>query len=335
MSTRREFLQLSAAGLAMTAGGLLIPSAVLADPDPAPSGLPEGAPAVGKDPEIFPFMIGDWEAFVIHDGVFYMPGVQPFFVPTADPKKVQALLKANHLRTDRTALSINILVVKSPHGVLLVDSGTGPFPTGGRLMRGLEILGIKPNKVAAILLTHAHFDHIGGLVTPDGKPAFPGVKVLISRAEWNFWKVDKPDLSRTLIPAEMKKMAVESAHKCFKGLGPALKPVDPGLVLPGVEFVPALGHTHGHMAIRFTSGSDKLLHVGDAIHIAALQMPHPEWGMAGDSLPELSNRTRRAILEKAAQDGSMVMTGHFPFPGVGYVERAAGAFRWAPRAWVI
>lgn len=336
MSTRREFLHLGAAGFAMAAGGLSLSSLAFADPDPAPPGVLAGAPKVDKDPEIFSFELGSWDAHVIHDGPFYMPGVQPFFVPTAPAAEVKRLLQENYLPTDRSALSVNILVLKTPHGIILVDTGTGmgATPTTGRLQRGLEILGVKPSQVAAVILTHAHFDHIGGTLNPDGKPAFPNATVYISEKEWNFWKQPKPDLSTTTLPPAMKPMAIQAAHRAFDGLGTHLKPTAPKLILPGFELLPTPGHTPGHVAVSIRNGKDQLLHIGDAVHLAALQLPHPEWGMAADTSPRDSAATRRKLFSLAATDRLQVMTGHFAFPGIGHVKRDGKGYAWVPRPWI-
>src|SRR5262249_28806951 len=94
---RRTFLQRAGlAGLSLVAVGSGA-NRVMADPDPAPGSANAPAATGSPEPDIYSFRLGDADAFVIHDGVFAMPGIQPMFAPEAKPGEIEELLKKDFL----------------------------------------------------------------------------------------------------------------------------------------------------------------------------------------------------------------------------------------------
>lgn len=90
--------------------------------------------------------------------------------------------------------SMNTVLLRRKNNVLLIDTGLGPGaaqpgapPTGLRLSR-LCSLGVEPEQVTGVLITHAHADHTGGLVGADGNATFPNSCVYIGRIEDEFWR---------------------------------------------------------------------------------------------------------------------------------------------------
>jgi glyoxylase-like metal-dependent hydrolase (beta-lactamase superfamily II) len=81
------------------------------------------------------------------------------------------------------------------------------------------------------------------------------------------------------------------------------------------------------MGVAFTSGQETAVYVGDLVH-HALQIEHPEWSPVFDALPSLSRETRRALVERARREQSLVLSYHLPFPGIGRVS--AGGWDAAP-----
>ena len=51
-------------------------------------------------------------------------------------------------------------------------------------------LRYKPEQVDAVLITHLHGDHVGGLLNAASKPAFPNAVVHIAKAENDYWLSD-------------------------------------------------------------------------------------------------------------------------------------------------
>lgn len=335
---RRTFVQRTGlAGLSMLAAGLSSQRA-LADPDPpADRKSPLLTQAILPDPDIYPFQLGGVEAFIVHDGFISMPGIQPSFAPEATPSEIEEILRANFLPVDHISLSLNVLVVKAKSGVMLFDAGAGRSfgPATGRLVRGLARIGVSPNDVKTVFVTHAHLDHIGGLVDEANKPVFASARVLAAKTEVDFWMSAAPDLSGMRTAPETKAQAANGAKNFFGNLKANLELKEPGKLSSEVELIAAPGHTPGHSLFRIGQGDETLLVIGDAVHVHALQFPHPEWTMAYDVDPSQAVSTRRKLFKQAAADRTTLVGYHMPFPGIGHVRVAGKGYEWVPRPWVI
>jgi glyoxylase-like metal-dependent hydrolase (beta-lactamase superfamily II) len=307
-----------------------------ADPDPAPGSSSGSASIAPFEPVIHSFSIGSTEAYVILDGSFAPPGIQPMFAPEAKKSDVEESMKHNFLPPDKITLALNVLVLKAQSGVMLFDAGAGTLfgPSCGRLVRGLERIGVSPKDVKTICLTHAHLDHIGGLVDPSNAPLFPSARIVAAKTEVEFWTSDAPDTSGMRTPADATAQAVAGAKKILTGVKSQLDLQAAGKVSSEVEMILAPGHTPGHASFLVTSGSDKLLVIGDAVHIYALQFQHPEWTMIYDTNPKQAIETRRKVFKQAASDRTTLFAFHLPFPGIGHVRSAGANFEWVPKPWV-
>lgn len=288
-------------------------------------------------PEIYSFQLGDWPAYVIHDGTLPNPNLQPFFLPEASPEELEKLLADQFLSPRNWILSLNVLVFRTSDGVVLVDSGMGVgiTPTTGRLKRGLEVLGISPDQVVAIVLSHAHPDHLGGTIQhAQGQLAFPKARLFMARSEADFWVAEQPELPAGL-PEALKKNATQVAHKVLEAAGDQLHKVDGEEEFwPGFRYLTAPGHTPGHRAVRIQSGQQVLLYLGDTVHIHAAQFAHPEWTMAADTNKQQAIASRIQLLELAAAGRLRVAGGHLPFPGLGHVKKLGERqFAFVPQPW--
>ena len=288
-------------------------------------------------PAAYPFKLGKFDALLANDGTLTFPGVQPFFAPEGKPDEVAAALKAAFLPADRVTLSCNSLFVDTGREKILVDAGCGNFYPGmGQLTANLRTAGVRPDQVTSVVLTHAHFDHFGGLFDPAGKPAFPNAVLYLPEAEEAYWTAPNPDLSAIKVGAEMAAQAVAAAKKLFAGLPGRVERVRPGKKLFGgaVEVVAAPGHTPGMIAVLVDGGgTDQLLHIADAAHHHVLTVPHPDWSAGVDQDPRQAKATRRKLLDRAAIDRLRVTAAHLPFPGLGHVRATGPGYEWVPEPW--
>lgn len=243
----------------------------------------------------------------------------------APPEELDAALGAMGQSTEAIETPYNCLLVRSPDGVALVDSGLGAYSAAfeapaGRLLESLGAEGVTPDQIDFVLISHGHPDHVGGL-TAFGRPVFPRARHVVSEVEWGFWtSADAAGFEQLAIAARTELAAIQAAG-LLELVGERAAP------LPGVTMVAAPGHTPGHMAIELGSGGSGALYVADAF-LHALHFERPEWVSAADCIPEATVATRSRLLEQAATVG--IPVAGFHLPQVGRVERSNGRFRFAP-----
>jgi glyoxylase-like metal-dependent hydrolase (beta-lactamase superfamily II) len=336
---RRTFVQRAGLAGASLLGLTFGARRAIADPDPPPAapGAATSAATGSSEADVFTFPFGGEDAYVIHDGALSMPGIQPTFAPEATNEQIESLLKESSLPSDHITLSINVFVLKSASGVILFDAGAGTAygPNTGKLLRGLARIGVAPSDVKSIFITHAHPDHICGLVDASSNPVFASAKIFAAKDEVDFWTGDHPDLSGMKVPPESRAQALGTTQKTLGAVKGSLELKSAGRLSPEVELVAAPGHTPGHSFFKVSRGGDNLLVMGDVVHLFALQFPHPEWTMAFDTVPAQAIKTRRKLFKDAAAERTTLIGAHMPFPGIGHVRTAGSGYQWVPRPWVI
>jgi len=269
------------------------------------------APAVAS-PDVHPFRIGALEAFSLKDGDLALP-VGGADIPWKDAS-IATVLTAAGQPADAVHLSIQPLLIRDADRLVLIDTGAGgAMGTASKLQASLTAAGVTPEQITDILISHDHDDHIGGLVTQTGALAFPNATVHIAAADWEHMKAN---------PAIAALVAA---------ITPKAQPFAPGsVVAPNITAVPLAGHTAGHTGYEIVSGADRLLYFGDALHSSVLSVGHPEWTNAWDIDGGIGAATRKSLLERAAGQNLRLYGGHFPFPGVGHVQKAVEGYVWVP-----
>ncbi len=213
--------------------------------------------------------------------------------------------------------AVNAFLVRGPEQLILVDTGFGR-----ELFANLERLGVRPDDIDVVLLTHMHGDHIGGLLR-NGKPAFSKARVLLSRQEHDYW-MDKglmqsaPQGKRGGFAAAQKTLAAyEGRVSTF--LPDALEG-EPHDLLTGIVALSAFGHTPGHTMYRVHDGDEQLLIWGDLTHAMAIQMPVPTVALTYDVDPEAAVASRMQVLRHVSDKRIPVAGMHIPAPGMGSVS---------------
>jgi glyoxylase-like metal-dependent hydrolase (beta-lactamase superfamily II) len=279
-------------------------------------GAPVQAQTVASASDIFRFKIGALDAVALKDGDIESPNDGKTYGVGQPTSRVAQVLTAAGLPSERISISIQPLLVKDGDRLLLFDTGAADasFAKAGRLPASLHAAGFAPGQVTDIFISHSHADHVGGLTGAQGGLAFPKATIHLSVAEWAAMKTD-PDLAR-LVAA----------------IGPKVVTFAPGaVILPGtVTAVVVAGHTPGHSAYEIASGDQRLLFIGDAAHHSVISVQKPDWTIAFDGDAATAKASRRALLQRAADQNLRLYAAHFPFPGVGRVRAQDEGFVWVP-----
>jgi len=303
------------------AGAIALACAACGQPPAQPDAQAQAqAPAAEAAPEASPdvhrFSIGSLPAAMLRDGTITLPN-DGSIVAMGEPRaEVDALLEAAGEATDPLQLSIQGLLVEAGERVILFDTGAGQAggADGGRLPRSLQAAGVEPAQVTDVFISHLHGDHVGGLVDGDGRPAFANARVRMSEPEWAALQAD------------------EGQAALAQAIAPQVETFAPGAqdIVPGVSAVAVDGHTPGHSGYLVADGDARLLYIGDSAHHHVISVQRPRWTIQFDRDPVLAEDSREALLARLADESLMVSSPHFPFPGVGRIERRGDSFAWVP-----
>jgi glyoxylase-like metal-dependent hydrolase (beta-lactamase superfamily II) len=195
------------------------------------------------------------------------------------------------------------LIRTAEGGAMLIDTGIGDAdapasgwaPTPGRLPENLATLGVTPEDVDVVLLTHLHTDHVGWSVV-GGRPYFPNARYVAP-------KVDH-DIIEELNPRIRDEILAPLASTGQLDL------VDGRVRLgPGVTTMPTPGHTPGHTSVVLESGDDTVVFSGDAV-LNALQLVAPRLAYLFDEDAETARSARLALLDQVRSRDAWLATSH-------------------------
>jgi glyoxylase-like metal-dependent hydrolase (beta-lactamase superfamily II) len=299
----------------LAAASLAVPAAYAAAP------MAKSQPA-----GYYRIMLGDFEVTPLSDGTLDLPVDK---LLREKPAQVEAALAKSFLKLP-VETSVNGFLVNTGSKLVLIDSGSGTLwgPTAGKLVANLKAAGYQPEQVDEIYITHFHGDHVGGLVS-GGKPAFPNATIRANKAESDYW-LSQASLDKAPADAKGDFQMAMGMLKPYVAAG-KFKPFDGDTMLvPGVSSHAAKGHTPGHTVYVVESGGQKLVLVGDLIHVAAVQMDDPTVTIAFDNDENAARAARLKEFAAAAKAGALVGGAHLQFPGLGHLRAEGKGYRWVP-----
>jgi glyoxylase-like metal-dependent hydrolase (beta-lactamase superfamily II) len=293
------------------------------------AGLAHAAAPLAKNqpPGFYRVMLGDFEITALSDGTVDLD-VKSLLTNTT-PAQVDKALKRSFSANPLTT-SVNAYLVNTGDKLVLVDTGAAALfgPTLGKLLGNLKAAGYTPEQVDAVVITHLHPDHVGGLMA-EGKAAFPNATVHADQRDADYW-----------LSTAVADKAPAEAKGFFEGARVSMKPyVDSGKfkpfdgnteLLPGIKAVAAYGHTPGHSVYLVESKGQKLVLWGDLMHVGAVQFAQPAVTIQFDVDSKAAAVKRKNAYAEAAKNGYMVAAAHLPFPGIGHLRPEAGGYRFVP-----
>jgi glyoxylase-like metal-dependent hydrolase (beta-lactamase superfamily II) len=252
-----------------------------------------------------PLRAGPYDVTVLADGIFETG--KEVLVHADGEAARQRLLEA--WPGEKVSFVVNAFLLRGPDGLTLIDAGTGKAwgEALGKLRPALADLGIRPEHIDRVLLTHLHGDHALGLFE-DNRAWLPRAEILVPEADLDFYT---DEAAMAAVP-EARRMGFKIAASLLDLYGDRLRRIGAGPIpgLPGIEAIPLPGHTKGQSGYLLGEGSEALLIWADALHLSALQVRDPRAGLAFDYDGRQALATRIAMLERAASESWRVTGNH-------------------------
>lgn len=275
-------------------------------------------------------MIGNLETYILSDGIISLKSPQPIFAPETETSLLTDELSRLHLPTDKIETGINLLLIRKDDKIILLDTGSGHHfgENGGKLISSLKTIRLKPENITDIIITHAHIDHIGGILDADDKFVFPNAKYHIAKKEYNFWMSKQPDFSNSKGSHSDASYNITSAKHILIKINSRMQLFDYGQELFSC-LIPELagGHTPGHTVFTIHSNGKFLKHLVDTFHTPVL-VSKPDWGTQWDTDFYEAIKTRKKIIYAGIEHGTLFMSCHLPWPGLGFIDKIGEDFYW-------
>jgi len=287
------------------------------------------------------FKIGNLTCTVLRDGEREMPITR--FFPHVSADDLEQALRAigyaaeleNGLDNMMTAMAFDVLHIRTGDDEdsqqVMIDTGYG----NADLLDSMAAADLNPDDINHVIITHGDGDHIGGI------DQFPNARFKLPKLAWNLWTseiglqrmvTEFTDVFEKFMPADQVAQSaigrMKHGQQTLPKIANRIDLCEPEVeILPGIRFIAASGHRSDHMAVEITSNGETLLHIVDAFR-HPVQAARPDWHSFVDSYPDQTVASIKQLMTHAAESDALVFGTHFPFPGLGKIEKDGEQFRW-------
>ncbi len=233
---------------------------------------------------------------------------------------------------NRIELALRTLLIRDDEHCIMVDTGIGEKwdekftdiygidHSKFSLRNSLSAIGVLPNDITDVILTHLHFDHVGGATFLDNdgsfKPAFPNATYYVQKKQYE-WAVKPSEKDRASFVKET------FVPLCEQG---KLKLLDGEIELfPGIFIKLSEGHTVAQQNVLITDGGKNLYHPGDMIPTLS-HVPLP-FIMGYDNFPLTTLEEKTTVLNRATKEDWIIFFEHDSKCPATFIEKTEKGFR--------
>lgn len=269
--------------------------------------------------------LGEFQVDIVSDGHLTLPASFTFSGMPED--EIADLMRRHGLSKEGLQPDCNLTLLRQGDRAILFDVGAGPnfMDSAGKVVDALSEIDVDPGDVTDVVFTHAHPDHIWGILDDFDDPLFSEATYHISEAEINYWT--DPNTVHTI--GETRQAFAAGAARYLAAIEDSIVRFKPEReILSGIYARATPGHTPGHTSFEVRNGGESLLVVGDAIGNHHVAFEQPQWEANSDQDKALGAQSRTSLIEQLAVEKTKLIGFHFPYPGIGFVEKSGSGYKW-------
>lgn len=293
----------------------------------APSMAEEPPGIVHQGADAYAFKIGDVRVTALSDGT--VPQDVHKILQETTNKKIDSRL-THAYQSNPVEMSVDAFLLEMDDKLVLVDTGAGEMfgpGFGGKLLDSLQAAGFEADDVTDVLLTHAHSDHIGGLIQ-NGQIVFANAIVHLGKPDIDFF-MDRKNAEQSGYNVQFFDQAIQ-ALKPYADAGKIDTFEETTEIIPGITASLHPGHTPGSAFYTLESQGQTLTFVGDIVHVQAVQFPNPSVTIVYDVDSKKAAKVRSEAFAAFAKNRSLVAVPHMSFPSIGHIREAQEGYEWVP-----
>lgn len=278
-------------------------------------------------PAIAETRLGNAKLTSVSDGSLMLPG--NFIFEAMPEEQLNKILAEYGQEREILTPECNLALYQDEDRYILFDVGSGPdfMSTAGSITDSLEAIGLVPEDITHVVFTHAHPDHIWGLLDDFDDPLFYEASYYMGRKEWDYWW--DPNTVNEI--GEARAAFAAGAKRRMEVIADQVNLFDDGQeILPGIAAFSTPGHTPGHMSFEIKNGSETTMVLGDAIGNHHVAFEKPGWPSGSDQDFAQGIESRKKLFDRITSETMKIIGFHLPNGGIGFVERNGDGFKYLP-----